>query len=923
MRMIDRWFPCAAVSDASHQPHGGGKTEKSLFTWFAARPIAQARAAVLTTLLPWPDDRAEQRRLQDLVIRAVNGDTKALDDVAAEIQLGHPGGVRVVDPFSGRAMIPLEAARAGAEAWGIDYSPVATLAGMVLADFPSRDWSAEPVLPFGTATADGADLFQAVQTRDKLARDIAMLLREIGDRHERAMDAFYPGDERGERPWGYLWAQTMPCDECKNDFPMVGSAVLRLPNLSIGDPGACYSFVADRTSGELDIILHDGIDSAGETLLSMGNRGKVARCPFCNHPHMPEVIKTKAKAGLLRDKMLIIVNLDPAVGMVFRLPGPDDTAAVAEAERVLVVEKPFLPGVPAVPDERLPPNNYPIDAAMYGVATFGGLCCKRQTLSFVRLCRIIADLQAELRALGCSDEYTRALLGYAGAVIVRKLRYSTRGAVLRPSRFGIHDIFANQARLSYSMDFMETGIGVGSGTWRNLIVDTPRVVQKLSRGVSRATVRIRQGDALRLPFRPKSVAAIVTDPPYYDMIAYADASDLFFVWLKRALGGVFPELFDTAGVQEKESEIIVKRVRGNYGVVEHRTPAFYKASLKAAFASARATLRDDGALTLVFGHGDPEAWRLLLSALMEGGYVVTGSWPARTEAATGAGSANIVVTITIACRPAPLKRSDGLQAMVDLEVEREIRERVADWERDGLALTDQLMAAYGPAMEVLGRYGNVFRPDGTPVEIDHYLSLARRTIQDVAAIKVDGLPLETFDARTRFALFWARLYGRQLAPKSEAVFQAMASNLHLDDVRRDILDESTKGYRLTDFGEHRSGMAHGDINAATATVDVVRAMVRSWRAGGREGVAMVVGLSEREPDDIYLWAVISYLAGILPIADADRKALEDILRNRSAIGSARSVLERERAASDAFQLHMFQDDAIISEAATLVFNAER
>ncbi len=84
---------------------------------------------------------------------------------------------------------------------------------------------------------------------------------------------------------------------------------------------------------------------------------------------------------------------------------------------------------------------------------------------------------------------------------------------------------------------------------------------------------------------------------------------------------------------------------------------------------------------------------------------------------------------------------------------------------------------------------------------------------------------------------------------------------------------------------------------------------------------MVVGLSEREPDDIYLWSVISYLAGILPIADADRKALEDILRNRSAIGSARSVLER--AASDAFQLRMFQDDAINSEAATSVSNTER
>jgi len=794
---------------------------------------------------------------------------------------------------------------------------------MLLADFPFQNWSNEPSLSFNSPVASEPMSFQGGEGKEKLVSDVRVLLAEIGRRHEQAMDDFYPKNTQGDRPWGYLWAQTMPCDECKHYFPMVGSAILRVPNLNTGDPGTSFSFVADRGSGQFEVVIHEGTDSGKQTLFSMGNRGKVARCPFCDHPHIPEIIKAKSKTGLLRDKLLIVADLDPVVGVEYRLPTPEDHGAVHRAEEALTTEKPFLSGIPAVPNEPLPPNNYPIDAAMYGVRTFGGLCCDRQTLSFVRLCRVISDLQMELQAAGFSDNYTRALLGYAGAVVIRKLRYSTRGATLRPANKQVDHIFKNQANLTYGMDYFETGIGTGAGTWRSLMADTPNVLRKLARGVAATAAHIRQGNALQLPFRPKSITAVVTDPPYYDMIAYSDASDLFFVWLKRALGSAFPELFSTTGVQDKESEIIVRRIRGNFGVQDHRTADFYKRSLRASFANARKVLRDDGAMTLVFGHGDPEAWRLLLSALMEAQFVVTGSWPARTEEGTGAGSANIVVTITIACRPAPVKRLDGLQAPVDLEVEREIRTRVTAWERDGLALTDQLMAAYGPTMEVLGRYERVLRPDGTVVEIDHYLSLARRTVQDVAAIKVDGLPLETFDARTRFALFWARLYSRQLAPKSEAVFQAMASNLQLDDVRRDILDESTKGYRLADFGEHRLGMSHGDINAATAAVDVVREMVRSWRAGGREGVAMVVGLSEREPDDIYLWAVISYLAGILPIADADRKALEDILRNRSAIGSARSTLERERAVSDAFQLRMFQDDAITSEVATSVSNAER
>jgi hypothetical protein len=183
-------------------------------------------------------------------------------------------------------------------------------------------------------------------------------------------------------------------------------------------------------------------------------------------------------------------------------------------------------------------------------------------------------------------------------------------------------------------------------------------------------------------------------------------------------------------------------------------------------------------------------------------------------------------------------------------------------------------------------------------------------VQDAAAIKIDGLPLETFDARTRFALFWARLYGRQLAPKSEAVFQAMASNLRLDDVRRDILEENTKGYKLAEFGELRHADESGGISSESAVIDIVRQMVRAWRANGGQGVANALALAEREAEDLYLWAVVGDLANILPATDRDRKALEDVIRNRRAIGATRAVLERERALARepiAHQMQMFAE----------------
>ena len=172
MRMIERWFPCAEVSEASSSGWGSGKSEKALFTWFAARPLAQAKAAVLTSLLPWPEDQSQQRGLQDLVRKAMTGRDAAHAELVAELEKTYPDGFSMLDPFSGRAMIPLEAARIGATAHGVDYSPVATLAGQLLADFPLRDWTREPDLPFGVrATLDrGSRLLDDVPTRPRRNR---------------------------------------------------------------------------------------------------------------------------------------------------------------------------------------------------------------------------------------------------------------------------------------------------------------------------------------------------------------------------------------------------------------------------------------------------------------------------------------------------------------------------------------------------------------------------------------------------------------------------------------------------------------------------------------------------------------------------------------------------------------------------------
>jgi putative DNA methylase len=898
-RMIERWFPCQEVSENSEGGWGSGNAEANLFTWFAKRPLAQAKAAVLTSLLPWPDEASEQRRLQELVRNAFAGRDAAHQDLVAELRRLYPVGSSILDPFSGRAMIPLEAARLGVKSWGIDYSPVATIAGQLLADYPMRDWSGEPNLPFpGYSDAPSGRLLDG---RARLLRDVEFILNLIGERYERSMDEFYPLHV-DHHPWGYLWSVTLPCQECGNRYPLIGSLVLQTPVPRSGYPGQSYRLGADKATGHFWVEVESGPPSGQPTRVlppsqsRHSSKGRPGVCPFCGQVHPKEVLERLAGAGLGRDVMLLVADLDPDIGKSFRLPTAAELDAVNRAQVALAAEPAFGPGMPARPNEPIPPGNtWTIQPSLFGAATYGDLCNDRQALGFVRLARTINELGAELLAADLSPEYAAALCGYAGAALVRKMRRSTRGAALqtyndgRPT--GVHDIFGNsESSIAFSYDYFETGLTRAAGGWRSICERTIATLRtQLTRPPGRPAI-IQQGSALSLPIPPNSVDAVVTDPPYDDMIDYTDASDLFFVWLKRALATTHPGLSITGrsdGLQDKAEEIIVKK--GGTSCNDHRTPAFYDTKLAEAFASARKVVRDDGVVTIVFGHGDPDVWHRLLTAITSAGLVLTGSWPARTEKGGSVGSANIVTTLTLACRPAPPERGEGRVNEVDAEVRRQVAERLPLWDAAGLALNDQLMSSAGPAMEVVGRYSMILDKRGEPVDLERYLPLARRAVKEAADIRIDSLPLGTFDARTQFALFWARANGRAVMPGSEARWHRLASDLTEDDTRRILTVK--KGVRLA-YGKE----AAIDVGSATSVIDIAFGLAAAGRS--LASAAEVLVNSDRA-DDAYLWAAVGELARSVPEADPDGETWTWLVRNRHAITTGARNVEATRRRLDA------------------------
>ena len=710
-------------------------------------------------------------------------------------------------------------------------------------------------------------------------------------RYTASMAEFYPKHD-GAYPWGYLWASTLPCEECGNRFPLVGELWLRYPRAATRrrefDPGQSFDIDADRRTGEFLVIVHSGEPTGTPTRVFAGKSkyssdGRVAVCPFCGHVH-PKAVHTRLSAeGLRRDALLVAADLAEDGTKVFREPAKVECAAADLAEGALARERPFGP-LSARPDERIPPGNtWTIQSVNYGDKTYGDLIPVRQTLGLIRLARIINDLSQECLMAAISPEYVRALSGYATAVMMRKMRRSSRGARLQitgGTRVG--DIFVNQSTISHSYDWFESGLSEGPGSWASLAEQTVTALRGIRTRFPARPATIQRGTATMLSNGASSMSAIITDPPYDDMIDYSDSSDLFYAWAKRAMFTADVSLAMTAhpdGVQEKDQEITVKR--GGSQVHDHRTPEHYKALMSAAYKEMGRVVAQDGVITVVFGHGDMEVWYRMLHALDEAGLVMTGSWPAKTESGGGgAGALNIVTTVTMCCRLARPDREQGSLASVESQIRAEIADRVRLWERSDLGRSDMVMASFGPAMEVAGKYEAITDNTGQPVDLMKLLAIARRTVQEILLSKIDTLSLEVFDERTKFVLWWVEQHRREPTAKSELRWESFTAGLPLTDLRT-LIKQDGKGCRLI-----LSSEVHPVISPQSSVIDVVLAIARAWKEGGAEDVAAVLVAADREGDDEQLWATITHLIERLPDADPDALIWTALTRGRRGIESA-------------------------------------
>jgi adenine-specific DNA methylase len=394
------------------------------------------------------------------------------------------------------------------------------------------------------------------------------------------------------------------------------------------------------------------------------------------------------------------------------------------------------------------------------------------------------------------------------------------------------------------------------------------------------------------------VDCVVTDPPYGNAIAYADLSDFYYVWLKRTLGDIIPDLFVTPQTpKEFEATSHKHRHEGNAA----RANDHYQKLLTAGFEECVRVAKNPKLVSVMFAHQSTDAWKALLSALFDAGLCPNATWPIATErpdALLGMGGANLETSVTVVCRPRAAQRAESFSV-----VRREIRQAVADsvsrfWNY-GFRGADLIVACYGPAVGVFGKYQRVERADGTAVEVPELLELARQAARDAIAGEFRGDNLSTL------YYVWANLYGavEQDWDDARLVVQIGGETDNAMEVARGhgiFVVEGSK-VRLALLADRKDRKALG-VEPGAPLIDVLHRAMLLWRDERRPdlvGYLLTHGFLE---DGAVFWKLAQALFEVLPRDSDDWKLVNAILGERHSL-----KMEAKRSTAQTAQRQLFAE----------------
>jgi len=805
-KLIEVALPLDAINAACVREksirHGHPST---LHLWWARRPLAACRAVLFAQLVDDPSAHPEEfpgveaqeverqrlfRIIEELVKWENTNNEEILEVARVEIRRSCDGEPpAIVDPFAGGGSIPLEAQRLGLEAHASDLNPVAVLINKALIEIPPRWSDREPV-----HASDGKTLGNRTWAGAQgLADDVRFYGQWMRDEAEKRIGQHYPKvllpDDSEATVIAWIWARTVTCPNpaCGATMPLVKSFWLSKKK----GKEAWVNPIVEGTKIRFEI----GHGAGGPPLEGTVSR-QGAICIVCDSPVPFEHIREAGQAQRIDTVLMAVV----AAGDRSRIYLGADLVQVASAE----VDCPS-----DIPLGDLPINPRNFNTPNYGLISFSDLFTNRQLTALSTFSDLVGEartlVEADAKVKGINTEeakqYADDVGTYLAFLVDKSSDYWSSLCGWNVLREQIRNTFGRQA-LPMVWDFAETNVFSSStGNWMAMVTWVAKVVESLDLHVE---AHVSQASASDRSFKD---LVVCTDPPYYDNIGYADLSDFFYVWLRRSLREVYPDLLGTL-LTPKAEELIATPYR--FGGSKEKAKEFFEDGFVETFTRAKEQSRSDYPMTIFYAFKQTEVeddggvvstgWETMLEGLSQAGLMVTGTWPMRTEKSgrmIGYEAAALASSIVLVCRARPetagITDRAGFLATLRFELppELEVLQKAA------IAPVDLAQAAIGPGMAVYSRYAKIIEPSGESMRVRTALGLINQVLSEV----IDSADGE-LDADTRWAVKWFEQRGMDEGPFGEANLLATALGVSVEGlVESGILRSGAGKVRLLERDE--------------------------------------------------------------------------------------------------------------------------
>ena len=872
----------------------------TLHVWWARRPLVTARAAVLGALLT-DEAEVDERFIANLCQWEVHdGDPSGryLLEQARTLIRQRFGDTppRVLDSFAGGGSIPLEALRLGAEAYAVEYNPVAYLILKATIEYPMR---------YGHA----------------LVQEVKRWGEWVLQQAKQQLAAFYPA-AHGETPIAYVWSRTIRCPNpsCGAEIPLFRQLWLaRKDNKKVA-----LKPLPDCAAKRVDFAIAEGKQIDFDPAQGTVTRGN-AVCLICHTSVQDDYVKAEAQAGRMGHRLVAVVTTQgKGKGRNYRIATDQDRAAFQKAEAALhnlvQTPSPWAFGLSWIPDEParlVGAGQQQSVEASYGFLQWGKFFNPRQLLALCTFGKWVREAHRRILQATNDPDFAKAVATYLAFGVDFM---ANRGlCVLLSWDAGAEKgrgVFAGH-HLHMTWDYAECNpLTDAFGAWNTGIATILAAMQTI-RLQNLSTPCIRVGSAAALPFPDKHFDAVVIDPPYADNVPYADLADFFYVWLRRVVGDLYPEAFPTP-LTPKEEEAVVNPARfGGKKQGEQIAHKHYQRLMQQAFAEIYRVLKPDGMAVVMFTHRSTEAWESLIQSLLDAGLYPTASFPVHTEMEASThqrGKGSIQSTILMACRRRPEQASVGWYGQVQAELRRVIPERLEEFWRAGIRGADFFISSIGSAVGVFGRYRKVMRPDGREVTVGDLLEEARGI---VSAFALEQLGLARLDEPTRFYVLYRAAYGgeelsfdeaNKLAKSVGAELDALGAQYRLVERRGDRVQVPAYAKRLQNEAYRRAlqrSVEDGTL-ARLPEIDRLHLALYLWRCGEQEGLSALLGHVGVLEEDHPLWRTAQ---AILEVEQnhGSEEVSEEATVLAQLLGSKRTLLRQaEVLRTNAQQLRLFE-----------------